>query len=214
MYRPAVVMENLGEMSRGSARSIKGFDITGGLTEIADLLESFCGQAKAAGFVAKTVNITEIENRLGGMVEELPHDELLPKLTIDAAVDLNEMTADLAENIKSMEPFGMANPAPVFAVLGGEIVDAKPVGKERKHLKLRLRDGKSARRQDGGFAKLNSELGTWNSLIMDAIAFNFGDRIDEILAGPVDVAFGLEENVWNGRTSLQLNVKDIRVTKG
>jgi single-stranded-DNA-specific exonuclease len=134
VYRPVVVMEEQDELCRGSARSIKGFDITAALTSMADLLESFGGHAMAAGFVAKTANVRVIEQRLSEMVlNQLANDQLTPVLRIDAEVALSELNLDLAHNLTKLEPCGMGNPQPVFVTRGLDLAGSRLVGKEAKH---------------------------------------------------------------------------------
>jgi single-stranded-DNA-specific exonuclease len=206
MYRPTVVMEDQGEYSRGSARSIRGFDITAALTSIADLLVSFGGHAMAAGFVAKTELLPEIENRLSTLVEaQLSEDQLQPRLMIDAEVELSEMDDDLYQFIRQLEPCGMGNPQPVFVARGVEVVGCKAMGKEAKHLKLIL----CSQLPIVGGAE-NRERRIKNSTGLEAVAFGFGARGEELMGQRIDVAFNLDENVWNGKRSLQLKVRDMR----
>jgi single-stranded-DNA-specific exonuclease len=201
MYRPAVVMELQGDIARGSARSIKGFDFTAALTSMTDLLESFGGHAMAAGFVAKTANLPEIERQLSDLVtEQLSSEQLQPRLMVDAEVDLFEMDFELWDFLKKLEPCGMGNPQPVFVAREVMVVSCKAIGKEGKHLKLALRGSKN---YEGG--------GRDNSLPLDAIAFGFGLMGEKLLGKRVNVVFNLEENVWNGKASLQLKVKDIKL---
>jgi single-stranded-DNA-specific exonuclease len=200
VYRPMVVMQQMGETCRGSARSIKGFDFTAALTTIADLLEGFGGHAMAAGFTAKTENLPEIERRLSALVmEQVSAEQLLPTLTIDAEVPLAEMTIGLMEKLKKLEPCGMENPRPVFMTAAAEVVDVRALGKDGKHIKLWLQDG------------LGAEPGKTSSPL-EAVAFGFGHRLEDVRPGNlIDVVYNLDENTWNGKTSLQLKVKDLRV---
>jgi single-stranded-DNA-specific exonuclease len=193
-YRPAVVMEEQGELCRGSARSIKGFDITAALTSISDLLEGYGGHAMAAGFTAKKANIAEIEQRLGELVrQQLTEEQLKPKLSIDAEVELAEMNEDLYDFLRQFEPCGMGNPGAVFMVRKVEVQSMKVMGKEGKHLRLRFRAQGMEPRE------------------LEAVAFGFGDRAGELADARVDVVFSLDKNEWNGKSTLQLKVKDIRI---
>src|SRR5690606_18180166 len=104
-FRPTVVMEQMGEKSRGSARSIKGFDITAALASISDLLESFGGHAMAAGFVAKTDRLIEIEQRLSDLLwQQFDRDTLCPTMHIDAEVQRSELDFELLEKLQQFEP--------------------------------------------------------------------------------------------------------------
>lgn len=191
VYRPVVVMQEMGEVCRGSARSIKGFDITAALTEISDLLDGFGGHAMAAGFSCQTKDVDEIEARLSAMVtDQLSAEQLQPTLAIDAEVKLEELTALFFEQLRLLEPCGMGNSQPAFVGCGLEVAAVKVMGKQQNHLKLLL-----------------NESGT----SFEAVAFNFGQLANKLSQSKVDIAFTLDENIWNGKTTLQLKVKDIHV---
>jgi single-stranded-DNA-specific exonuclease len=111
--------------------------------------------------------------------------DLTPDIIIDRELSGEEITFELAETIESLSPFGMGNPEPVFMVRGATIVDRR-VLKDR-HVKLRLAAGGKT---------------------LDAIGFNMAQNTN--LCGSVDVAFSLDVNKWNGRSRLQLRLKDCR----
>lgn len=199
-HRPAVVMEVMGDISRGSARSIKGFDITAALNQIADDLESYGGHAMAAGFVAKTEKLPEIEQKLSQILfSQLSEDELKPKLHIDAEVGAELFDWSVYEKLQKFEPTGMANHKPVFMMSNLEVISYKTVGSDGKHLKLVLKP-----------------VGQSQSTIdhIEGIAFNLGYWTDQLTNDVrVDVVFGLDMNEWNGRKTLQMMVKDIRLSE-
>lgn len=192
IYRPVMVMEEQGETCRGSARSIKGFDITEALTAISDLLLGFGGHAMAAGFVAKTKDVPEIETRLSDMVlQQLTDEQLVPRLHIDAEVSLQDLTFELVEKMQQLEPCGMDNPQPLFMTSNVNVISSRSMGKDAKHLRLVLADESS-------------------HATIEAVAFGFGHLVDELLNSAVDVAFYLEKNNWNGSSRLQMKVRDIK----
>jgi len=188
-FRPAVVIEQGEDESRGSCRSIPGFDITRALDECADLLVRHGGHAQAAGFTVRNENIGCLRERLADIAErKLGEQDLRPELIIDAEVPLGELTMDMARALQRLEPTGAGNRTPLFVTRGLRVVEARRVGKEAKHLRLRLADGAH-----------------W----MDAIAFKQGDWAER-MPPEVDVAFHLEINEWNGSSRRQLNVQDLR----
>lgn len=149
------------------------------------------------------------------VLSQLSEEELVPQLRIDAAVDLSEVSEGLYAQLKKLEPCGMGNPQPVFVSRGVEVLECRVIGKEAKHLKLRLTQASSAQRpassNDQSWQPRN--LATSQPSI-DAVAFGFGDMAAKLQRGIlVDVVFTLEENVWNGRVSLQLKVKDLRLAE-
>ncbi len=188
-YRPSVVVEVGREESHGSCRSIPEFHITQALEACDDLLIRYGGHAAAAGFTVANDNLTALSDRLRQLAsEQLADVELTPVLPVDAEIDLSEMTWGLQEELSRLEPCGYANPQPLFVSRSAHVVDHRAVGREKRHLKLTLSNGRA----------------TW-----DAIAFRQGEWANK-LPGRVDIAYHLEINEWNGRKNLQLNVQDIR----
>lgn len=199
-YRPVVLIEQGVEQSRGSARSIREFNITEALDACADLLVRHGGHALAAGLTVSNENLPELQRRLEDIAAaELSGMDLAPELVIDASTELSELDYALEESLAVLKPFGNGNPEPVFACRGVEIADVRPVGREGQHLKLTVRDPRTKRR---------GAQPVW-----DAIAFRLGALSDR-LPSLVDLAFTLEINEYNGQRRLQLNVKDIRPFNG
>ncbi|MBN1876250.1 MAG: single-stranded-DNA-specific exonuclease RecJ [Anaerolineae bacterium] len=191
-YRPAVVVAIEGELSKGSARSIPEFHITEALDRLSDLLVRHGGHAAAAGFTIYTELLPEFRARLTAIArEELGGISLAPTFQVDAEVALGGLSWDLYYKLCSLEPFGYGNPTPTFVSRRVRVSHARAVGAEGQHLKLYLVDecGKS-----------------W-----DAIAFRQGEWI-KALPDWIDIAYELQANEWNGRTTLQLRIKDIHFT--
>ena len=203
MYRPAVVMEQMGDLSRCSARSVKGFDITAALAEISHLLESYGGHAMAAGFVAKTENLPQIEAQLSQLLwQQFKPEDLVPVVNIDAHIETKEINWNIFKALQQFEPNGIANPRPTFMLSNMHVTGYRQVGQEGKHLKLTL-------------ASQNQQSQSATTTTFEAIAFNLGYWAEQFASGAnnIDVAFTLDENIWNGRRTLQLMVKDIRATQ-
>ncbi|HEU5014631.1 MAG TPA: single-stranded-DNA-specific exonuclease RecJ [Roseiflexaceae bacterium] len=191
--RPVLLMERGEETTRGSARSVPGFNMIEALTTCADLFERFGGHSAAAGFTITNEHLPELETRLLDYAEEHLPDELLsPALTIDAEVPLNDVTWELLAELQALEPFGNANPQPVLMSSHVRVIGAWPRGAEGQHLKLRLDDGSGGPTYEG-------------------IAFRLGDMA-QYFQRPrfIDIAYTLEANTWNGNSTLQLNIKDFR----
>jgi single-stranded-DNA-specific exonuclease len=189
-YRPAVVVEIGDETSRGSARSIPEFNITDALDECADLLIQHGGHAAAAGFTVPNEHLDELANRLRKLAtEQLTGIELAPVLSIDAEIELSQASWELQQDLNQLEPYGYANPYPLFLSQNIQVKSHRAVGNKGNHLKLKLSDGQTA--------------------IWDAIAFRQGEWVGK-LPNRVDVVYHLEINEWNDQQQLQLNVQDIR----
>lgn len=189
-HRPALVARQVGEVVRGSARSIPGFHITEALERCNDLLIEFGGHAAAAGFTLKADSLHELRARLAVSALSAFGDTLPdPELTIDAVVELGQLDTGVLEALERMEPFGQGNEAPIFGAFDVRLKDLRQVGRGGSHLKMEVAD-----RAGRPF---------------DAIAFRQGGRAGE-LGRRVDLAFRYEWNEFRGSRSPQLNVMDVR----
>lgn len=192
-FRPAIVMEAGDSESRASCRSIPQFDITHALDQCADLLVRHGGHAQAAGFTIRNENIPVFREQLTDIARAaLDGQELLPTLDIDAELHSDELTLDLARTLQQLEPTGHNHPTPRFVTYGLRVIEARSVGKESQHLKLRLARPNNSPIDGIGFRLFNN----------GATLIRPGDY--------VDVAYALEVNQWNGDTSLQLRLEDVR----
>lgn len=181
--RPAFLIGMDGEIGRGSGRSISRFDLHQALTECGDLLERYGGHRMAAGLTIRRDRLDPFRERFVAAARaRLSPEDLGPEQRIDLVLDLSDATPDLERAIRHLEPTGLGNAGPVFGVRGVRALDARTVG--GNHLKLVLAQGDAR---------------------LEAIGFGWADRAPR-LDRPLDVAFRLEENVFNGRASLQARV--------
>ena len=188
-YRPAIVACQGDVYTRGSCRSISEFHITEALDKCADLLEHHGGHAAAAGFTIKNENVPELIRRLKGIVsEQLVDLDLRPSLVADAEITLTTLQPQLLEYLDWLQPTGYGNNPALFLSRDLEVVDYRTVGKDGSHLKLRVTDGWETR---------------------DAIAFRQGQWSAKMPA-MVDIMYTFESNEYNGRTTMQLNVRDLK----
>ncbi|MFN8403697.1 MAG: single-stranded-DNA-specific exonuclease RecJ [Anaerolineales bacterium] len=189
-YRPSVVAAKGQEETRGSCRSIPEFHITDALDLCKDLLVRHGGHAAAAGFTVKNENLPELVARLKEIAkQQLDGKDLRQKLSADMEVPLADMNFGILKNIAFLEPTGYGNPDAIFVSRNVKVKSFRAVGSEGRHLKLTLEDGPA--------------------LKYDAIGFRMGDMAKS-LPPRVDVMYTLEANEYNGRTSLQLNLKDVK----
>jgi single-stranded-DNA-specific exonuclease len=190
-HRPAILFA-IGDngMARGSGRSIPGFHLHEALTSCSDLLENFGGHAAAAGITIKQENLDKFRTLFNDTARaRIAPDDLVPRITADAEVRIADLTPKLYSILKQMEPFGPGNMRPVLVCRDVKNKFApKIVGKN--HLKLSVHDGGGA--------------------VMDAVAFNFAGRLDElVMSQAYTLAFTLDENEWNGRRNLQLKIRGV-----
>jgi len=191
-YRPTIVFTKSGDLITGSARSVKDFDIYSAIEACSDLIEHWGGHKYAAGLSIKEENLEAFSKKFEQMVSEhLAEESLAPKVEIDAEIDFSTITRAFFDNLKKFAPFGTRNPNPIFETHG--VMDSgtsRIVG--QKHLKLSL-------------VQQNKQ-----SFPLDGIAFQQADQEALIKSGrPFNVAYQLEENEWNGKITIQLNVRDI-----
>jgi single-stranded-DNA-specific exonuclease len=187
-YVPCVMISKMEPASRGSARSIEGFDVHQGLSECSDTLLGFGGHIRAAGLSVLPDNIPAFREAFHAYAARtITDDTLTKKIHFDAVASLADMTIERVRELDRIGPFGPDNMRPVFASRGVYAASAPRILKGN-HLKIELE-------QDGA--------------VRDAIAFKQAESA-ELFRGPVDIAYVVEENTWAGRTSLQLQLKAIR----
>jgi single-stranded-DNA-specific exonuclease len=189
-YRPAVVAAQGPEETRGSCRSIPEFHITDALDQCADLLVRHGGHAAAAGFTVKNSNLPALKERLKSLAgAQLGPLDLRPTLRVDQEIGLSALSFELLRQLELLEPTGYGNPEAVFVSRDVKVRASRTVGPEGRHLKLMLQDERG--------------------VTTDAIGFRLGN-LQKDLPARVDLAYTLESNEYNGRTTLQLNLKDVR----
>ena len=204
-YRPAIVVSVGKEVSKASARSIKGFNIIETIRMASDLLVDVGGHPMAAGFSVKTEQLVQLEEELHTLFNNQVTDALLEKqMTVDMELSLSQITDELYTSISRMKPYGVGNHEPVFVSHDVTISDARIIGREGKHIKLKVSYCHS--RVSGNLRDPRSESGMTH---FDAIGFNMANHYAELLSEKsFDIAYSVMENEWNGEKSLQL--KDMR----
>ena len=191
-YRPSVVAAKGPGETRGSCRSIPEFHITDALDLCKDLLVRHGGHAAAAGFTVRNEKLPELVKRLKGIAKDrLTGKDLRQTLSADMEVPLSQLNFDVLKHLAYLEPTGYGNPDAVFVSRDLKIKSSRTVGAEGKHLKLTVEDERGA--------------------AYDAIGFRMG-QLQSTLPPRVDALYQFEANEYNGRTSLQLNLKDIKAS--
>jgi single-stranded-DNA-specific exonuclease len=190
-YRPAIVGQRGPEFTRASCRSIPEFHITQALETCAELFQNFGGHAAAAGFTIRNERLPELQERLRALAQKkLGNLDLKPVLVADVELALSELRPEMLQHLELLEPTGYGNPQVNLVSRGLLVRDARIVGKEARHLKLIVTDGR---------------------ITYDAIAFGHGEWMQN-MPKQVDLLYRFEANEFNGQSRLQLNVRDIKVS--
>jgi len=177
-----------GDSGRGSGRSIVGFDLHAALHRVGHHLEKYGGHTMAAGLTIRRDRYEAFRVAFLDVAGELlGPDDLAPAQRVDLELPLGLVNPELEKLMRYLEPCGPGNPAPVFGVRGARAVGPRRVG--TNHLRFTLDDGSGA---------------------LPAIGFHWADVVpDAWLAQPLDVAFRLERDEWQGRTTLQARVASL-----
>lgn len=188
--RPTILISLNDGIGKGSARSTLNFDIYSALNKVNYLLENFGGHKYAAGLTIKAENIEPLRQAIHQISEEMiDSEDLAPTLDITAEISLRQLDARFLKWLKMFAPYGPQNMRPVFVTRKMEIAgDVNVVG--NNHLKLKVRN-------DG--------------IVIDAIAYNLGDVSMQVnpAGQKLDAAYVIEENTWNGQTTIQMRIKDL-----
>ena len=200
-YKPTIVLTESNGKATGSARSIKGIDIHHALTLCEDVLIQFGGHAFAAGMTLEIEQIPVFKNKFEEVIatllaEEDKNEELIidSEITFESIFESTERIENIPKFkriIDQMEPFGPQQMKPVFLSKQVSILDASLLKGE--HLKMKVQQGK---------------------IIFDAVGFRMAELYPLVLKGkPIDLVYTIELNTWKDKTSLQLIIKDLKVSK-
>lgn len=188
-YKPSILLCFEDRIAKGSGRSIQGFDLYEGLTKCSEFLDKFGGHAMAVGLTLNKENFESFKDKFEKIAEEANIKEIVPTIYIDEEVKLKDISMDLVKSLSVLEPFGEANKVPLFLIKNLKIDSIRALS-EGRHLKLSLRD---------------------ESVVINAIGFDIGNLAEEYKIGDkIDVVGTLEINSFNGFSSIQINIKDIR----
>ena len=193
-YRPTLVFTKSGEKLAASARSVKGFDVYDALHKCSDLVEQFGGHKYAAGLTLDPNKYDSFKKKFEAVVKQnIPEELRHRQINIDTEMFLSDINEKFYRILKQLGPFGPLNMKPVFLATGlRDNGYGKRIGADGSHLKLQIISGTDQK-------------------TYQAIGFGLGDKYDLISNGyPFKAVFTIEENHWNGITSLQLNLKDLK----
>ncbi|WP_138432068.1 single-stranded-DNA-specific exonuclease RecJ [Fodinibius saliphilus] len=192
--RPAVMLSTVDGKIKGSARSIDGFNIYDAFKKCEDLLEQFGGHEYAAGLTIRKENLQEFRKRIDEIAaNNLSEQDFVPELRIDCDLDLSKVDMGFWKLLSQFEPFGPGNLRPIFVSRDVD-VEGVPTVVGKGHLKMKVSQNGS-----GAF---------------DVIGFNMHDCLPKVRNSndqKLDIAYSLEENHWNGRRTLQVRLRDVKI---
>ena len=192
-YRPTLVFTKSGDKLAASARSVFGFDVYNALESCSEHLEQFGGHMYAAGMTLQEENYEKFKNAFENEVKKtITEEQREQQINIDMELDFADIDDKMIRLLKQFEPFGPQNMTPVFSTKN--VYDTgfgKPMGLNDEHLRLFLKQNNS-----DGLAAIGFGLGMNYNLITNR--------------KPIEIVYSLSENEWNGKTTLQLNLKDLR----
>ena len=193
-YRPTLVFTKSGDKLAASARSVKGFDVYNALEQCSEFIEQFGGHKYAAGLTLTVENYPKFKAKFEEVVKAtIPEELRTPEISIDAEISLSEITPKFFRIMNQLAPFGPQNMRPTFSASGlRDNGYGKKVGADQTHLKLNVIEGANQK--------------TYN-----AIGFSMGEKFNLVQKEQdFKAAFNIDENHWNGNTSLQLLLKDVQ----
>lgn len=191
-YRPVVVATKSEGVIKGSARSIKGFNITKAFDKFKEYLDRYGGHELAAGFSTTEKKVEDFRDDLVKFAnEEITEEQLAPKLNVEILLDSEDITKELVNELRKLEPLGFGNPKPTICVRDLTIKEKRIIGKDNNHLKLVVKGN--------------------NSDFLTLLLFGCDDDVEILNKGDsIDVVGYPDTNVWNGRENIQFNVKEWR----
>jgi single-stranded-DNA-specific exonuclease len=193
-YRPTVILTQSNGVITGSARSVHGFDLYKAIESCGELLEKFGGHTFAAGITLKPENLEAFRTKFESVVASaITEEQRIPSVEIDTVVNFDALTWKFNNVQKQMAPFGPENQKPVFEARNVFVQNALSMFKDRH---IRFLAGQKE-----------------NATVFQVVGFDQIEHYDRLVAGDeFSMAFTLDENSFNGETSLQLRIKDIKFT--
>ena len=195
-YKPTIILCGDGDVISGSARSVEDFDLYSAIDACSKYLTAFGGHKHAAGLSLKRENLENFKNMFEETVKStIKPSQLKPTIYIDEKITLNDVTMNLYNQIQILAPFGPENMDPVFAICG---VIPESVyfmgGEEKAHIKLCFRKS--------------------DNTLLSAVGFFMAEKWKSLPPKvPIDICFTIGRNVYKGNVSLQLILKDIRISE-
>lgn len=210
-YHPTILITGSEDGAKGSGRSIEGYHLFEALYENRDLFTRFGGHAMAAGLSLPVENIDILRKRLNEKCQ-LTDEQMIPVLRIEKSLSFAEIDLGLAKELKALAPFGKGNPAPLFGSKGIHVDRLDLIGKEKTILRMTLSEPQSGTRLSAisfdGYGQLCQMLKELYPM-EDCGKIILSGQLPSLL----DIVYSVDINTYNGRSSVQLMLKDFRFAK-
>jgi len=192
-YRPTVMISMDGKEGRGSCRSIKNFNLFNALTDCSELLKNYGGHSYAAGLTVRRKNLDDFKKKINEIAHErILTQDLIPTVKIDMEIPLADLNKELLADLDNLAPFGIGNPKPVFSSCGLSMRNTPQILR-RSTVKMWLTDG---------------------NITAEAIGFNMADYLpSDPQNQQVDVVYSCNLKEYKGITSIQMQLKDMRLSE-
>ncbi|HXR17901.1 MAG TPA: single-stranded-DNA-specific exonuclease RecJ [Terriglobales bacterium] len=212
--RPTLVISRDGDEAHGSGRSIRAFHLLNALESCAPLFTRFGGHAHAVGFSMPAANLPELCAHLDAYARaRLTLADFEPTLDIDAELSFDQITNDLFQALRRLEPFGMGNPEPVFAARNLSLLAPPRVMKE-KHVKLKLCLKSEDFSDSTVLPRLYAQSGQRKQVVYNALGWRMAERVQQaelVTGAALDIAFTLDHNDHPDFGGLELSLRDFKI---
>ncbi|MCL2168467.1 MAG: single-stranded-DNA-specific exonuclease RecJ [Defluviitaleaceae bacterium] len=207
--RPTIVLSKAGDVAKGSARSIEGYDIFCEMQKHKELFERFGGHPMAAGVTMPIENIDILRQRLNAD-STLTNEDFYPVLYGEGWLALDDCTYELARDLSALSPFGKGNREPVFFVTGIVTERVEIIGASGQTLRMTLRSDTGRKITAIGFKAVDKMVEHLSERYNDEIAEGFASRSLKKLNIKLDIAFNIRINTYMGNSSVQLIILDFK----
>lgn len=207
---PTIILTRGKDGVKGSGRSIESYNMFEGLLNCKELLGKFGGHPMAAGLSLEEGNIPKLRAKLNADCK-LSDDDIIPKITIDMQLPIDNADIGLSKDIASLEPFGKGNPKPIFSDKEVKVIKAAVLGKNKNVLKLTLKSKKNTCVTGIIFNSIES----FNDLIQSEFGSEEVQKLYNAYSDKIklDIVYNVDLNIYNGITSVQLNIISFRKSK-
>ena len=192
-HLPVIIIAIENGIGKGSCRSIPGFDMVSALRECRELLTNFGGHPIAAGLSLEEEKLDEFKAQFKQIADDqIPKENLIPKISVNAEMNISEINQRFLKFLHALEPYGPQNMRPIFVSRGLEVTGMpKLIGKNQDTLKFQVKKERT---------------------LLEIIGFNMAEHYEKLIQNkPIDIAYVVGENDWNGQRYIQLELKDIKL---